>query len=219
LNTLARTHDPIDGDIFKKIINAIRLDGYVVLQDMFSPGMLDALFIDLKSRDENDFDPAGTGREQHHRVNQFVRSDQICWLDKEAPASREYFGWVEQLRLRLNSELFLGLFDYESHYAIYPEGAFYKKHVDAFRGRASRVLTTVLYLNPNWQPDDGGELLIYGEDEDMPFLRVTPSWGTMVMFLSEHFPHEVLPARSTRYSLTGWFRLNTNLGENLDPPS
>jgi SM-20-related protein len=121
--------------------------------------------------------------------------------------------------MRLNSELFLGLFDYECHYAVYPEGSFYRKHVDAFKGRASRVLTTVLYLNPNWQPEYGGELLMYGEDDEVPFIKVSPAWGTMVMFLSEHFPHEVLPARATRYSLTGWFRVNANLGDNLDPPT
>jgi SM-20-related protein len=181
--------------------------------------MLESLFLDIKSRDENDFMLAGTGRDQQHRINKFVRSDQICWVNKDVPATRDYLDWIEQLRLRLNSELFLGLFDYECHYAVYPRGAFYKKHVDAFKGRASRVLTTILYLNPNWQPGNGGELHVYGEEEDMPFLKVEPTWGTMVMFLSEHFPHEVLPARVQRYSLTGWFRVNANLGENLDPPS
>jgi hypothetical protein len=30
--------------------------------------------------------------------------------------------------------------------------------------------------------------------------------GTLVVFLSDRFPHEVLPARRERLSLAGWFR-------------
>ena len=33
----------------------------------------------------------------------------------------------------LNRDLFLGLEDFESHFAMYPPGAFYLKHVDRFR--------------------------------------------------------------------------------------
>ena len=48
---------------------------------------------------------------------------------------------------------------------------------------------------------------------------VTPSFGTIVVFLSEEFPHEVLPAKRDRYSIAGWFRLNSSIANNIDPPS
>lgn len=104
---------------------------------------------------------------------------------------------MEQLRLRINQALYLGLFDYECHYAYYPRHGFYRKHYDALKGKANRVLSTVLDLNPALQPTDGGE---------MPFLKVLPTWGKMVIFLSEYFPQEVLPAKKRRFSLTGWIR-------------
>ena len=219
LNKLVRTHDPFDGDVFKKIIKAIRLDGYIVLTDFLPPDMLNSLFLDLKARDSEEFDRAGTGREEHFRLNKFVRSDRICWIDESSPATRQYLDWMEQFRLRINQALYLGLFDYECHYAYYPKNGFYRKHLDALKGKTNRVLSTVLYLNPNWQASDGGELIMYSEDDDVPMLRILPTWGKMVIFLSEYFPHEVLPANQRRFSLTGWFRVNTNIGARLDPPA
>ena len=41
---------------------------------------------------------------------------------------------------------------------------------------------------------------------------------TVVMFLSEEIPHEVKPAQRDRYSVTGWFRLNSSSPDRVDPP-
>ncbi|WP_255856521.1 2OG-Fe(II) oxygenase [Marinobacterium rhizophilum] len=48
--------------------------------------------------------------------------------------------------------------------------------------------------------------------------RVEPCYGTLVVFLSDRFPHEVLPARRQRLSLAGWYRVNNSLGGIVDPP-
>ena len=72
-----------------------------------------------------------------------------------------------------------------------------------------RVLSTVFYLNENWQPGDGGELAIY-DAEDQLITRVQPVLNRLVIFLSEEFPHEVLPAKNHRYSIAGWFRVNNS---------
>jgi SM-20-related protein len=124
---------------------------------------------------------------------------------------------METLRINLNRHLFLGLFDYECHYAYYPPGAFYRKHVDAFKGDTNRILSAVLYLNPIWEPQDGGELVLYSNQEEL-LESILPSYGKLVLFLSQDFPHEVLPVSKSRYSIAGWFRVNSNLGINLDPP-
>ena len=215
--SLTRGRGPFDGDVFARIIEALRSDGYLILNDVFPVDGLQSLFLDIKKMDSDEFHSAGIGREDAHQLNQFVRRDRIHWLDRNNTVAAFYLEWAEQLRQRVNRELFLGLFDYECHYAHYPKGAFYKKHVDAFKGNSNRRLTTILYLNPDWQPADGGELVMYEADSQTILETVMPTFGTLVMFLSEEFPHEVLPANRSRYSLTGWFRINNTDSINLDP--
>lgn len=212
------TQGPSDGDVFARIIEAVRHQGYIILTDIFSIEQLQSLFIDIKNTDSEEFHQAGIGREQEHQLNQFVRRDRIRWLQTDYEPTRFYLDWAERLRQRINRELFLGLFDYECHYAHYPKGAFYKKHLDAFQGNSNRRLSSILYLNPAWQPTDGGELVIYAADDSKILETVLPTFGKMVIFLSEEFPHEVLPAKCSRFSLTGWFRVNSSTTVNLDPP-
>lgn len=101
--------------------------------------------------------------------------------------------------------------------ALYKKGDFYKKHLDSFRGNANRMVTTVLYLNPNWHPDWGGELVIYSEDSSQVLAKILPEMGKLVVFMSEQIPHEVLPTLHPRVSVTGWFRLNSSIAGSIDP--
>ena len=114
---------------------------------------------------------------------------------------------MDALRSDLNSRWFLGLFDYECHYARYAPGAFYSKHLDAFAGNKNRVLSTVLYLNAAWEAGQGGELQLYSLNGATVLERVAPLHNRLVVFLSERFPHEVLPASRERHSIAGWFRV------------
>lgn len=190
------------------IAEALATDGYVILPQALPPALTDALFVHLTALSKDGFSDAGIGRDVLHQADRRVRTDKTRWIDREYPATAAYLDWAEELRCGLNRRLFLGLFDFECHFAWYPAGAYYRRHVDAFKGEANRVLTVVLYLNPQWSAADGGELLLYHHDKNTPMARVTPSYGQMVIFLSEEFPHEVTTARRSRYSLTGWFRVN-----------
>ena len=114
--------------------------------------------------------------------------------------------------------MFLGLFSFESHFAHYRPGDYYKRHYDAFRGEANRVLSIVVYFNSGWTPKEGGELVLYKDDKDRQGTKVIPLMGTIVVFLSEEFPHEVLKAKRDRHSIAGWYRVNTSLGDKVDPP-
>ena len=206
------------GDVFEHIALALEAPGYIVLDQCLPPGLTDALFVQLKALDFDQFRQAGVGREARRQLNRFVRTDEIVWVEHPDGAIRGYLAWMEELRQALNRRLFLGLFDYECHFARYAEGAFYRKHLDAFKGQRNRIVSTVLYLNPQWQREHAGELLVFDRAGGGIIETVAPAWGRLVIFLSEEFPHEVTVTQRPRYSLTGWFRLNNSVCGQLDPP-
>jgi SM-20-related protein len=153
--------------------------------------------------------PAGVGRGEQLEIRPEVRTDRVHWLDPDhcSGAQRLYLDAVEDLRRTLNRTLLLGLFSYECHLSIYPPGAYYRKHLDQFRGVERRTVTVVLYLNQDWHPDDGGQLRIYDDPQDRAhYQEILPLGGQLVTFLSARYLHEVLPARRERLSITGWLR-------------
>lgn len=137
-----------------------------------------------------------------------IRGDVISWLDEVNATDHAYLAWMENLRKGLNELLYLGLFDFECHYAIYHAGTGYAKHSDVLAGKKNRVLSTVLYLNEDWQHDNGGELVLFDPQGNQVIATVLPKFGTMIIFLSVSFPHEVLHSLSTRRSVAGWFRVS-----------
>lgn len=218
---LARAdHREGGAEVFDAIADAVEREGFAHLAAALPAELGAALCQRIRTLDpDDDLSPAGIGREAGHHVNRFVRTDQIRWLGRENGAEAAYLAWMENLRLGLNRRLFLGLFDYECHFAHYRRGDYYKRHSDAFRGETNRVLSTVFYLNPGWMPGDGGELVVYRDDTQEPMCTLAPLYGHLVVFLSEEFPHEVLASRRDRYSIAGWFRVNNSVGGAIDPPA
>ena len=153
--------------------------------------------------------PAGVGRGSAHGVQEGVRGDHIQWLEPgQCAAGDRYLAMLDDLRGQLNQALYLGLEDYEGHFALYPPGTFYQKHLDRFRDDDRRAVSAVFYLNSDWLPEQGGALRLYLADGRE--LDVLPEAGTLVLFLSADLPHEVLPATRERLSLTGWLRRRGN---------
>jgi SM-20-related protein len=111
---------------------------------------------------------------------------------------------LEALRLELNREATLGLFEMELQYARYPPGAGYARHVDQPLGTTLRKVSMVLYLNVDWEPHHGGLLRLH--ETDNLFLDIEPIAGRLVCFLTQGREHEVLPAQRDRLSISGWFR-------------
>lgn len=154
------------------------------------------------------FYKAGIGRGTAHRVRPDIRGDHILWLDEcDVPCVQRFLSEdLEALRLALNSAGYLGLHEFEGHFAVYPPDTHYARHYDRFHDNDERVFTVTLYLNPDWQEEDGGQLMLYPGTGNGEPVSVLPAAGTLVGFISAGMAHEVLPSRRERFSLTGWFR-------------
>lgn len=167
---------------------------------------------------EGALQPARTGRGAGAATQSALRRDDTRWLDAESAdvTERDAMHGVASLQADLNAALYVGARHAELHFARYAPGAFYRTHRDRFRDDDARVITLIFYLNDHWPADGGGELVLYADDgSGREVTRVRPSAGTMVCFRSEMFPHEVLPARAERLSLTGWLRRDERVMEGI----
>ncbi len=202
-----------------ELIDALVEQGWYLGQGVLDAELCAQLHAELAALADHDaLETAGIGRGQEHRLRRDIRGDAIHWLDRASLAQRRYLEAMGELQQALNRTLFLGLFEYEAHFARYPTGAFYRKHLDSFRGRANRIVSTVGYLNPDWPEDGGGEMALFAPDAPTrEVARVRPEAGNFACFLSETIPHEVLPTRLPRASIAGWFRRNASLGGLVDP--
>lgn len=157
----------------------------------------------LQHLQQEDFSRAGIGHAGNRQVMTSIRGDYIYWLAKERDESlAPVFELLDEMVQRLNRYCFLSLSGYEFHLAHYPAGSFYKKHLDQFKDRSNRMISVIIYLNELWQDGDGGELLIY-EDEEIT-QKIAPSANKCVIFRSDTVVHEVAQTHISRYSLTGW---------------
>lgn len=211
-------NDDNQNDLFESIAQDLLVKGYSIQLNAMPNELMEILHYHLMHMPEYKFSDASIGRHLLQQQNENVRNDEIAWIYGNSPAGMRWLQWSDALQTYLNRRLFLGLFSFESHFAHYGPGQFYRRHVDAFKGEANRVLSLVTYLNPDWQPVDGGELVIYRDSNDKTGLNVAPEFGTLAVFLSEEFEHEVKPARRDRYSIAGWFRLNSSTNNKVDPP-
>jgi SM-20-related protein len=187
-------------------IGAGSVDGISVRDQFLAPSQIRALADCARLRRvRGDFDAAriGGGGSLQHRED--IRGDSICWITPPLwPAEQVLLEELERLRLELNRESLLGLFELELHYAWYPPGAGYARHVDQPQGRAQRQVSLVLYLNQDWIPAAGGKLRIF--DAADGYRDIEPIAGRLVYFLTPGREHAVLPTQRDRLSVSGWFR-------------
>lgn len=193
---------------FEILAQNITDTGYSIQKNALPKGLGQMLW----NRDAQDptpeFQKAGIGRNGKFVLDALVRSDEISWIDGATKTGAAWIDWTAAMQAFLNERLFLGLFSFESHFARYGKGDFYRRHQDAFSGEDNRTLSLVVYLNQDWLVADAGELVLFIGDGARTALKVAPEFGTMVAFLSEDFPHEVLATNCDRHSIAGWFRVN-----------
>ncbi len=189
--------------LYTTITDALVENGYVIISNALT-GTLSQNLLTLAKKSKN-FKRAGISTRK--KINSNTRRDKILWLSHDNGVQSEFLDFADGLKEYFNRELFTCITYFESHFALYEDGDFYATHYDAFKNSVNRIITIVYYLNEEWDEKSGGELVMY--DDDMKFVtKVMPLANTLVVFLSDKFPHEVLPAKRKRYSIAGWFRVD-----------
>lgn len=185
-------------------VDRLSIDDYVVIDDFLNEDLFNEIRSYFLARLASDgFSDAAIGALNEKQLEKSIRGDKIYWLErKDDIEMTSFFELTDELIQKLNQLCYLSLSGSEFHLAHYPIGAFYKKHIDQFKGRSNRLISVIIYLNVGWKSGDGGELKIFKPD-GTDFL-VEPLAGRCVMFKSDTVPHEVLKTEVNRYSLTGW---------------
>lgn len=196
-------------------LESLENDGYVVVEtsekSLINTTELKKLSLRLYQKQY--FKAAGIGPSNNAQLNHEIRNDFTFWIDEqnwpegltysESMALKNYCRFLDLTRDTLKNYFRIGLNSYETHFAVYPPGHFYKKHVDQTADNNRRYFSFVLYLNELWSPKDGGQLVGYKGDQEI--FKILPLNQTLIVFQSS-VEHEVLPSLKERFSMTGWFR-------------
>lgn len=207
--------------LVEKIADDFYKDGVGVCDNFISASEV-SLLLEEFEKQKNSLQKAGIGNKENFQIKNEVRGDFIKWIDPEEKLFKDiYFSRLQPVIELFNRRFYLGISKNEHHLAYYPAGTHYEKHVDTFKNTDARVVSSVLYLNTHWKADDGGELGIYPPTlsdpgplrtgpEKKDAIKIEPFAGRLVLFEST-LPHEVLPNKMPRYSITGWFKRDSLL--------
>jgi len=221
------------------ILQELDTKHFVAIPKFISEDMVSALRNDVTNlRSLKKFNTAKIGQDSTNSLNENIRVAETCFLGKtklsDSPnETREIlYNVIDSIRQDLSRNLPLDQKESNGEkvkttaptldsnlsellYAYYPNGGFYRRHVDAIPNSASilRSYSLLLYLNKDWKESDGGSLRIYldsggdflPEGEKENYIDVEPKGGTLVLFKSAEIPHEVLNTQSERIAVVGWY--------------
>ena len=106
----------LNEQLIDDIAKALQQQGFIQLTQFLPVLLATQLAQQAKRLSTVDFKPAGIGRQNTQQLNTQVRTDSTLWLDGESAPQAAYLKCMEQLRAGLNRRLFMGLFDFESHF-------------------------------------------------------------------------------------------------------
>ena len=203
------------------IIDDLANQGWSWQPGFLPEALYQALRAEVQAIDaEDDLAPAGIGREEAFQLDRSIRRTRIAWMDGATPAQADFLQWAETLRETINRALMIGMFEFESCYAVYRPGGFYDRHLDRFEGPRNRVVSLVVYLNEDWNAEDGGALVIWPEgagETAGPAAHLLPERAGVVFMLSETIPHAVEVTQASRFAIAGWWRVNPSIQGQIDP--
>lgn len=193
--------------LFEQVIQDLLDQQYSVIDTFFDEKEVENLRIILLQKHQDDaLKKAAIGNVFNEQIVKSIRGDFISWINESeaTPAEQVFFDRISEFTTYINRTCYLGIQEREFHYALYPKGTFYKRHLDTFQNDDSRRLSIVCYLNDeDWQPEYGGELVIYKEEAS---ISIYPLKGRVVIFESNILEHEVKPVEQIRLSITGWLK-------------
>jgi SM-20-related protein len=193
---------------FESLIEGIVANGYGVCDDFLSSeevAMLNARF--TERFDDGNFKEASIGKQSEVHQAKEIRGDKILWLETNTTniAERILLDKNQGFINYLNQTCYLGIIDAEIHFAKYDIGKFYRRHRDTFQAQKGRILSVIYYLNNHWEAENGGNLLIYTQENNIEkIISIAPLAGRLVCFQSEKLDHEVSETFRERLSITGW---------------
>jgi len=196
---------------YERIIDDILTQKYSLVENFFTDLEVLELRKSLLDKHEADvFKKAAIGNRVNEVIEKSIRGDVILWIDENRadPLEAAFFSKINNLIEYLNKTCFLGILHKEFHYALYPEGTYYRRHLDTFQNDDRRKLSFVCYLNEDgWLPENGGELVLYlNENGEETEKVIYPFPGRVVIFESQILEHEVKPVKTERLSITGWLK-------------
>ncbi len=193
--------------MYEKVIIDLLEQQFSIVDDFFNFKEIEDLrALLLEKYNEDEFRKAAIGNQFSEQIIKSIRGDFISWIDENnlLPEEKVFFNKIDDFTNYMNRTCFLGIQEKEFHYAVYPKGTFYKKHLDTFQNDDSRKLSIVCYLNDeDWKPEFGGELVIFKPLEE---IKVYPLKGRVVIFESQVLEHEVRQVEQMRLSITGWLK-------------
>ena len=193
---------------FELLIEGILENGYAVCDNFLEKNEVENLLKTFSIRyEQGKFKEASIGKSSEIQKNIEIRGDEILWLESDSVDSSErvLLDKNQEFVNYLNQTCYLGIVDTEIHFAKYGIGKFYRRHRDSFQNKKGRVLSVIYYLNIDWIPAHGGNLIIYTNKKNPEVaVKIAPLAGRMVCFESEKLDHEVTEAFSERFSVTGW---------------
>ena len=194
----------------QSLVQDLKIKGWHMSESLVPADLCDDLLSQLLlHKQTSQLNKAQIGQGVETQIQKEIRGDFIRWIDfaKIAPCEKKFIDWLDLFLQKLRPELLLGLSQFEFHYAFYPPQTHYEKHIDVFKKNSSRQISFVLYLNKNWAPTDGGEIVLFDEkDPSRESQRFAPHFGHLVLFLSDTIYHQVTFTNRERFSVTGWLK-------------
>ena len=211
MDSLFEAIDFVENPLYEQIISDLANHHFSIIENFFSTEEVSMLRASLIEKyEEESFKKAAIGNHFNETILKSVRGDFILWIDETNANEAEalFFKRTNDLIAYLNRTCFMGIMQKEFHYALYPKGTFYKRHIDTFQNDDRRKLSIVCYLNDeNWQAENGGELVLYLNNKGIIEEKVIyPFPGRVVIFESQVIEHEVKPVNTKRLSITGWLK-------------
>eukprot|EP00873_Tetraselmis_striata_P025191 jgi/Tetstr1/445455/TSEL_033234.t1 len=141
-----------------------------------------------------------------------ARGDEMAWVSAKETGGPllEYATRLDDLILQMTEHCpeLAGahLMRDKAMVTCYPGGSTrYVRHVDnANNANRTRVLTTIVYLNPDWEEAHGGQLRLHAKGGG--YHDIAPRHDRLAMFWSDfRTPHEVLPTLADRFAVSFWY--------------